>query len=131
MSISRRALARILVLAWPAAALSGQGLSLASREARAAPESGWAIPSTRSGCAHSRRRARSRLTAKKLPHIAELGASIVYLSPLQAASSLGGKEKGWSLAGPYGIQDYDRIDPEYGTRGRPQGIHREGPRAEA
>ncbi len=114
MSISRRALARTLVLAWPAAALSGQGLSLAYREARARPElvgasiyQVWMRAFTPEGTLQA--------AAKKLPHIAELGASIVYLSPLQAASSLGGKEKGWSLAGPYGIQDYDRLDSEYGS----------------
>lgn len=54
-------------------------------------------------------------TAARLPHIADLGASIVYLSPLQTHSHLGGGEKGWKLAGPYGVKDYSTIDPEYGT----------------
>jgi glycosidase len=114
VSISRRALARTLALACPAAALYGQGLSLASREARSRPDlegasiyQVWMRAFTPDGTLQA--------AAKKLPHIAGLGASIVYLSPLQAASSVGGKEKGWGLPGPYGIQDYDRLDPEYGT----------------
>jgi cyclomaltodextrinase len=39
----------------------------------------------------------------RLPYIANLGASIVYMSPLYP---------GWN---PYGIDDYDAIDPRYGT----------------
>src|SRR3954466_6035030 len=102
------------MLAWTAAALSGQGLSLASRDARSRPDlegasiyQVWMRAFTPEGTLQA--------AATILPHIAELGASIVYLSPLQAASAVGGKEKGWSLAGPYGIQDYDRIDPGYGS----------------
>ena len=47
--------------------------------------------------------------AKKLPHIAGLGASIVYLSPIQLMSRVGG------FSNPYRIKDYYAIDPEYGT----------------
>jgi len=54
-------------------------------------------------------------TAARLPYIADLGASIVYLSPLQTHSLAGGAAKGWNLAGPYGIKDYSHIDPEYGS----------------
>jgi glycosidase len=39
----------------------------------------------------------------RLPYIADLGANIVYLSPLNP---------GWN---PYGADDYDAIDPRYGT----------------
>lgn len=45
----------------------------------------------------------------KLPHIARLGASIVYLSPINLQSTMGG------YSNPYRIKDYDSIDPEYGT----------------
>ena len=54
-------------------------------------------------------------TTARLPYIADLGATVVYLSPLQTASDLGGAAKGWTLAGPYGIKDYTQIDPMYGT----------------
>ncbi len=56
-----------------------------------------------------------KATTARLPYIADLGASIVYLSPLQEASSVGGAAKGWTLPGPYGIKDYSKIDPMYGT----------------
>lgn len=46
--------------------------------------------------------------ARKLPYIADLGASIVYLSPIQEMSQLNG------FTNPYRIKDYDRVDPEYG-----------------
>ena len=42
-------------------------------------------------------------------YIAELGAAIVYLSPIQRMSAVGG------FTNPYRISDYDAIDPEYGT----------------
>lgn len=45
----------------------------------------------------------------RLPHIARLGATIVYLSPIQLQSRQGG------FSNPYRILDYARIDPEYGT----------------
>jgi glycosidase len=46
---------------------------------------------------------------KKLPHIASLGADLVYLSPIQLMSKQGG------FSNPYRIADYGKIDPEYGT----------------
>jgi glycosidase len=45
----------------------------------------------------------------KLPHIAGLGANLIYLSPLMLQSKQGG------YSNPYRISDYDRIDPEYGS----------------
>jgi len=45
----------------------------------------------------------------RLGYIAELGAAIVYLSPIQRMSAVGG------FTNPYRISDYDAIDPEYGT----------------
>jgi glycosidase len=56
-----------------------------------------------------------KATASRLPHIAGLGASIVYLSPLQVHSLAGGAAKGWTEAGPYGIKNYSAVDPGYGT----------------
>ena len=88
--------------------------SLASRNARLSPELDratiyqiWMRAFTREGTLQA--------TAARLPHVADLGASIVYMSPLQTHSLAGGAEKGWKLAGPYGIKDYSKIDPEYGT----------------
>jgi glycosidase len=47
--------------------------------------------------------------ARRLPHIAGLGVSIVYLSPVNVQSHAGG------FSNPYRINDYYRIDAEYGT----------------
>ena len=94
-------------------AASGQQ-SLATRNARSRPDlegatvyQVWMRAFTQQGTLQA--------TAARLPYIADLGASIVYLSPLQSASTAGGAAKGWTLAGPYGIKDYSRIDPEYGS----------------
>jgi len=88
--------------------------SLATRNARSAPALAratvyqvWMRAFTPQGTLQA--------TAVRLPYIADLGASIVYLSPLMTASLAGGAAKGWTLAGPYGVQDYSQIDPEYGT----------------
>ncbi|MCX7887659.1 MAG: alpha-amylase family glycosyl hydrolase [Verrucomicrobiae bacterium] len=65
-----------------------------------------------------------RAAAKRIPHVAELGANIIYLSPvcLQDADT---RQQFWSTRqkasgtnnprNPYRIRNYDRIDPEYGT----------------
>jgi len=47
----------------------------------------------------------------RLPYIADFGATIVYLSPInrQTLATFGG------YTSPYRIADYDAIDPEYGT----------------
>jgi glycosidase len=50
-----------------------------------------------------------RAAAARLPHIAALGATIVYLSPIQTHSHAGG------YSNPYRLSDYDKVDPEYGT----------------
>jgi glycosidase len=88
---------------------------LSSRNARRAPElekasvyQVWMRAFTPQGTLQA--------TAARLPYIADLGASIVYLSPLQTHSLAGGAAKGWTLAGPYGIKDYTTIDSEYGTQ---------------
>ncbi|MEI9969082.1 MAG: alpha-amylase family glycosyl hydrolase [Terracidiphilus sp.] len=61
---------------------------------------------------------------KRLAHIAKLGATIVYLSPIYLQDDDTRREF-WSPRqiasgcdnprSPYRIMDYDRIDPEYGT----------------
>ena len=92
-----------------------QNLSLASHDARRSPD--WLSRGTvyqvwmRAFTPEGTRAA----AAARLPYLAELGVSIVYLSPLQVHSSVGGAAKGWTLAGPYGIKDYEHIDPGYGT----------------
>jgi glycosidase len=50
-----------------------------------------------------------KAAAARLPHIANLGAAIVYLSPIHVQSQVGG------FSNPYRIKDYYHIDPEYGT----------------
>lgn len=94
---------------------SGQNLSLSSKDARRGPEGlnretiyqVWMRAFTPEGTLNA--------TAAKLPYVANLGAGIVYLSPLQEHSLAGGAAKGWTLGGPYGVKDYARIDPGYGT----------------
>jgi glycosidase len=50
-------------------------------------------------------------TAAHLQHIADLGATIVYISPL----NVHGYPSVFGPSTPYEIKDYDTIDPEYGT----------------
>jgi glycosidase len=50
-----------------------------------------------------------KAAAERLPRVADLGATLVYLSPVMLQSKLGG------FSNPYRIQDYYAIDPEYGT----------------
>jgi glycosidase len=65
-----------------------------------------------------------RAAAEHLAHVAELGATIVYLSPINlqdddprtAYWSPRQKASGFNNPrNPYRIKDYDRLDPEYGT----------------
>jgi Alpha amylase, catalytic domain len=50
-----------------------------------------------------------KAAAVRLPHIATLGAAIVYLSPIHVQSQVGG------FSNPYRMKDYYHVDPEYGT----------------
>jgi 1,4-alpha-glucan branching enzyme len=50
-------------------------------------------------------------TASHLPYIADLGATMVYLSPL----NVHGYPSVFGPSTPYEIKDYDMIDPEYGS----------------
>jgi glycosidase len=85
------------------AVAQAQGLSFGLRKARPSPEwldraiiyQVWMRMFTPE--------ATLKAVTARLPYIADLGATIVYLSPLHP---------GWN---PYGIDDYDSIDPRYGT----------------
>ncbi|MDR3703463.1 MAG: alpha-amylase family glycosyl hydrolase [Candidatus Sulfopaludibacter sp.] len=50
-------------------------------------------------------------TTTHLQHIADLGATIIYISPL----NVHGYPSVFGPSTPYEIKDYDAIDPEYGT----------------
>ena len=65
-----------------------------------------------------------KAATEKLPHIADLGATVVYLLPIFLQDDDTRRET-WSPRqkqsganspyNPYRIKDYNRIDPEYGT----------------
>jgi cyclomaltodextrinase / maltogenic alpha-amylase / neopullulanase len=50
-------------------------------------------------------------TTAHLPYIADLGATIIYISPV----NVHGYPSVFGPSTPYEIKDYDRIDPEYGS----------------
>ena len=50
-------------------------------------------------------------TTAHLPYIADLGANIIYISPV----NVHGYPSVFGPSTPYEIKDYDRIDPEYGS----------------
>jgi glycosidase len=52
-------------------------------------------------------------TTAHLPYIADLGATIIYVSP----PNVHGYPSVFGPSTPYEIKDYDRIDPEYGSEG--------------
>ena len=52
-------------------------------------------------------------TTAHLQHIADLGATIIYVSPL----NVHGYPSVFGPSTPYEIKDYDTIDPEYGNEG--------------
>jgi glycosidase len=99
-----------LMLAAGASAV-GQNPAVASQNARAAPTflerstiyQVWMRSFTPEGTLNA--------TKARLPHIANLGASIVYVSPL----NVHGYPSVFGPSTPYEIKDYDKIDPEYGT----------------
>lgn len=87
----------------------GDALSVATLQARKAPDylkAGaiyqiWLRSFTPEGTI--------KAAAARLPHIAQLGAAVIQISPVTLQSKLGG------FSNPYRIQDYFAIDPEYGT----------------
>ena len=48
----------------------------------------------------------------RLDHVRELGASILWLMPVQP---IGRDRRKGTYGSPYSIQDYDRVNPDYGT----------------
>ncbi len=91
---------------WPAS--FGQNLSFGSRESRPEPEwmnkltiyEVWLNAFSQEGTL--------RGAIPGLKHVAELGASVVYLGPIA-------KRSGTPYASPYNIADYSAIDPQYGN----------------
>jgi len=107
----RKIVARCFLLPTISFVSLGQDPSIAARNARAAPEfmdrsiiyQVWMRSFTQEGTLFA--------TATHLPYIADLGATIVYLSPL----NVHGYPSVFGPSTPYEIKDYDTIDPEYGT----------------
>jgi glycosidase len=98
----------LLALIAPSLCLCGQDLSFGSRAAKRAPE--WLDRASIYEVwlnAFSKEANLKGATAQ-LKDVADLGASIVYLSPIAKHSAL-------PQASPYSIADYNEIDPEYGT----------------
>ena len=99
-----------LILAFSFAAL-GQNRPVAAQNARPAPDfldgsiiyQIWMRSFTPEGTLVA--------TTSHLPYIADLGATIVYLSPL----NVHGYPSVFGPSTPYEIKDYDMIDPEYGS----------------
>jgi glycosidase len=99
-----------LILVFSVASL-GQNPSVATQNARAVPDfmnrsviyQVWMRSFTPEGTLVA--------TASHLPYIADLGATIVYLSPL----NVHGYPSVFGPSTPYEIKDYDAIDPEYGS----------------
>ena len=89
----------------------GQNRPVAAQNARAAPDflnrsviyQIWMRSFTPEGTLYA--------TTAHLHHIADLGANIVYISPL----NVHGYPSVFGPSTPYEIKDYDVIDPEYGT----------------
>ena len=108
----KQQLRSVLVVFWlvlsACLTLPGQGLSVSAKSARAVPP--WINKLTIYQVwmwGFSADAKLNSLTAR-LPHIADLGASVVYISPIQ--------QRGSSPNGtPYATRDYYAIDPEYGT----------------
>ncbi|MFA6562908.1 MAG: alpha-amylase family glycosyl hydrolase [Verrucomicrobiia bacterium] len=124
---SKRSLARwmLVFLLWGANAPAAEPTqNLASLQARPSPEwltrgvmyQVWLRSFTPEGTL--------RAAAKRLPQVAELGANIIYLSPvcLQDADM---RQQFWSPRqkasgtnnprNPYRIKDFNRVDPEFGS----------------
>ncbi len=104
---SRRALAGGV----PGAGPAGEGL--VAGEGRAPCRTGCATPSsTRSSRERSPRRATCRASPTRLDHVRDLGATVVWLMPIQPIGAV--KRKG-TFGSPYSIRDYAAVNPDYGT----------------
>ncbi|MBI5821529.1 MAG: hypothetical protein HZA88_21380 [Verrucomicrobia bacterium] len=115
----------VVLLLWGGSAHAGEpAQNLASRQARPSPEwltrgvmyQVWLRGFTPEGTL--------RAATKRLPSVAELGANIIYLCPVQLQDADMRREF-WSTRqkasgtnnprNPYRIKDYNRVDPEYGS----------------
>jgi glycosidase len=92
-----------LLVLFAVAAAQAQGMSFGLQPARSSPE--WVNHATIYQVWMRAFTPECTLKAveARLPYIADLGAGVVYMSPLHP---------GWN---PYGIDDFDAIDPKYGT----------------
>lgn len=101
--------ALLLLLFLPIASSSSQDLSFGIREARPVPD--WlyqaSIYEVWLNAFSSEGNLRGAIS--HLQHIADLGATIVYLGPIA-------KRSADPHASPYSIADYNEIDPEVGTK---------------
>jgi glycosidase len=107
MTADMRTLALLLLLI-PAGPARPQNLSLTSRQARPAPE--WLQRLTIYELWLNAFSAEGTLrgASPRLPRVADLGATVVYLGPIA-------KKSATPHASPYSIADYNAIDPEYGN----------------
>lgn len=98
----------LLMLAAPLVSASAQSLSFGSQDARPVPP--WLARATiyELWLNAFSKEGNLRGAIPGLKHIAELGATIVYLGPIAKRSTE-------PHASPYGIADYNAIDPECGT----------------
>lgn len=108
VSSPRRALAAVFTLLWAVSSASAQDLSFSAQDARPVPP--WL---SRSSIYELWLNAFSkdgnlRGAIPGLKHIADLGATIVYLGPIA-------KRTANPNGSPYSIADYNAIDPECGT----------------
>jgi glycosidase len=108
--MSRTIHAAFLALALSAVSL-GQNRPVAGQQARTSPDflkrstiyQVWMRSFTPEGTLYA--------TTAHLQHIADLGAAIIYISPL----NVHGYPSVFGPSTPYEIKDYDAIDPEYGA----------------
>ena len=107
LSPCRRFIRCCLLSSLPLAA-AAQGLDFGSQSARPAPE--WLAKASIYEVWLNMFTAEGDLkgATARLPKIADLGATIVYLGPIAKRSSL-------PNASPYSIADYNVLDPQFGT----------------
>jgi glycosidase len=89
--------------------LSGQTPEVAQREARSAPGLKPGDVVYQVWLRSFTPEATLAAATARLKDVAALGATIVYLSPVQKMSRFGG------FSNPYRIEDFDQVDPDYGT----------------
>src|SRR5689334_23716156 len=103
-----RTVPALLALLLLPARFPAQDLSFGSRQARQSPDwlnraviyELWLNAFSQEGTLHG--------AIPRLPYVADLGVTIVYLGPIAKRSSV-------PHASPYNIADYNSIDPQYGN----------------